>query len=76
MIKTDTNGQSISMHKPEQHPEQVFIDRLGKKYRPVKCRSCGWTLLYEFIFRGRIAVKCPNCAMLTVMVFRHDKKPK
>lgn len=76
MKNPDTNSLSTSMPKPDTPDRSQVYDRLGKKYRMVKCENCHKVLCYEYIFRGRIIVPCSDCAMLTVMVFRQDRTPK
>ena len=43
----------------------------GKSYRELRCSNCRLFIVYEYIFAGRIAIKCKRCDHLNIFVFRH-----
>lgn len=65
------------MAKPEQPNDETVFGRpvLGKIFREVRCPRCKSWLCDEFIFRGRIKLRCTKCDRMIVMVFRRHKAP-
>ena len=45
----------------------------GKSYRELRCNNCQTFIIYEFIFAGRTAYKCPKCGILNEHSFKHLK---
>lgn len=59
----------------EAEPNELKKDAQGRVYREHRCPKCRTLLFDEYIYSGRIKIKCPNCGTISVMVFRH-KKPE
>lgn len=38
-----------------------MITRKGKPYRELRCNNCRALLALEYIFIGRLSIKCPKC---------------
>lgn len=53
----------------------IVTDPQGRTYRPIICQN-GHVLGHEFIFRGRLRLRCPDCDTIMVLVFRQRKRPK
>lgn len=50
-----------------------MIEVDGKYYKEVRCTQCRKLLLHEYIFVGRLAVKCPRCKKLNTIEYRASK---
>ncbi len=44
--------------------------RPEKFYREVRCNKCRRLLLKEYVYRGRIAVKCTKCSEVVEIDFK------
>lgn len=60
--------------EPVQLPS--IIDDKGRRYRELRCDSCHALICYEYIYNGRVLIKCWRCAKMKLMVFSRNKKRK
>ncbi len=54
----------------------IKTDEQGRVYREIRCSECRTWLADEYIFRGRLILKCRKCGKIVLMVFRPHKKKK
>jgi len=52
----------------------IKTDENGRAYREVRCAECRTWLCDEYIYRGRLLLKCRKCGKMILMVFRPHKK--
>lgn len=46
----------------------------GKVYRELRCPYCGALLLEEYIYSGRLRVKCNRCKRIVTVNYRSPKR--
>ncbi len=42
----------------------------GEAYRELRCPKCRALLLEEYVYSGRIRIKCPRCKEITTIYFK------
>ena len=47
-----------------------MIKQEEKFYRELRCHSCRKLLALEYVFRGRLAIKCPKCGENNVIEYK------
>jgi hypothetical protein len=57
-------------------PKQPKKNFDGRVYRDIVCPGCNTVLGSEYIFRGRLRLRCSGCDRIMVMVFRQRKESK
>lgn len=45
----------------------------GQFYKEVRCTACRALLAYEYIFSGRLMIKCPRCNELNTIRYKTTK---
>lgn len=48
----------------------------GEAYRELRCPKCRALLLEEYVYTGRIRIKCSRCGEITTIKFRSPLKNK
>lgn len=51
-----------------------MIIQNGKPYKEVRCSKCRTLLALEYIYSGRLSIKCPKCNEINVIVYKTPKK--
>ena len=47
-----------------------MIKRDGKNYRELRCVKCRRLLALEYVFAGRVSIKCPKCGEINTINFQ------
>jgi phage FluMu protein Com len=48
----------------------------GEAYRELRCPKCRALLLEEYLYSGRLRIKCPRCKEIITMTFQTPIKGK
>lgn len=51
-----------------------MINRKGQPYREFRCNKCRALLALEYIYAGRLSIKCPVCNTINDIDCRSTKK--
>jgi len=51
-----------------------MITQNGKAYKEVRCSNCRTLLALEYIYSGRLSIKCHKCNEINVITYKTPKK--
>lgn len=51
-----------------------MITKNGKPFREFRCQKCRSLLCLEYIYAGRLEIKCHNCNEINVIDFKTTKE--
>jgi phage FluMu protein Com len=51
-----------------------MIKYKGEVYRELRCPNCRALLLEEYVFSGRLRIKCGRCKEITTIKFKSPKQ--
>lgn len=50
-----------------------MLEVFGKFWKEVRCGQCRTLLAYEYIFNGRLMIKCPKCNDVNTVNYKKNK---
>ena len=63
----------ISIEELEQ-PNKLKVDDEGRVYREIRCTQCRTWLADEYLYSGRLVLKCPRCGAIMRLKFKHIRE--